>query len=72
MQNLKKFDKNFKEPITSAESIDEAKTILKNNCDYVEEKLKVLPFPCFEICCVMQNSFRQLQFIAGKSFILER
>lgn len=71
MENLKKVDKNFHSPSNYVASVEEAKEIFKQNCEYVEEKIKSFPFPCYEICIVMQNSFRQMQFLAGKSFVLE-
>lgn len=72
MQNLEKCDKNFQAAPINVNTFQEAKEVFKKNCEYVEEKLKVLPFPCFELCSVMQSSFRQLQFIAGKKFLLEK
>lgn len=70
MKDLKKCDENFQPQADQVKTVKDAKEIFKKNCIYIDEKIKVLPFPCFEICSVMQSSFRQLQFIAGKSFLL--
>lgn len=70
MANLMKCEKNFSSPSENLKTIPEAEKVFKLNCEYIAEHIKLLPFPCFEICSVMQNSFRQLQFIAGKTFVL--
>lgn len=72
MQDLKRCDLEFRAPLENADSVMKAKEILKQNNEYIEKMTKKLPFPCYEICSTMQNSFKQLQYIASKSFILEK
>lgn len=72
MQNLKKCDKNFQPPPATAKSYEDAKDIFRQNCQFVKENREKFPFPCFEMCTVMQNSYRHLQYIAGKKFLVEK
>lgn len=67
MKDLKKYDVNFREPPTTFDSIFEAKKFYKQNCAYVEEISRKYPFPNYEICKTMHNSFYLLQYIANKN-----
>ncbi|KAG5677365.1 hypothetical protein PVAND_007129 [Polypedilum vanderplanki] len=73
MKDLKRCDENFKEelPTLSRYSISDAKKIYEYNCKYIETNINKFPFPCYEICFLMQSSFRLLHFIANKPFLPE-
>lgn len=70
VQDLKRFDQQFQQPLSAVDT-KEAIKIFQTNCEYVARNVDKYPFPSFEICCVMQNSYQQLQFIAAQPFILE-
>jgi hypothetical protein len=71
MAGLSKCDPSYKTPPANVKSVDEAKTILAQNFQYAcKDNMQV--FPSFEICTSMQSSFRQLQFLAGKKFLVEK
>lgn len=72
MKNLKKYDKNFEDtPTLNVESIFEIMRLYRDNCEYIEKNIGKFPFPNYEICSVMQFSFRLLHFIANKPFLIE-
>lgn len=66
MKNLSKHDCNFKAPPTKVANMNDAVKAFKENCLFVKTSIETFPFPCYETCYVMQNSFRHLQFIAAQ------
>jgi hypothetical protein len=70
LAGLSKCDSNYKNPPANVKSVDEARTILAQNFQYIKDNMRV--FPSFEVCTAMQSSFRQLQFLAGKKFLVEK
>lgn len=71
LKDLPKCIENFIAPPTTAATFQGAVKVFEENCDFVKKNIKRFIFPCHEICYVMQNSFRQLQFIAGQIFSVQ-
>lgn len=72
MNELVKCNKNFVAPPSSPATVAEAVRAFKDNCAFVKKNIEQFPFPCYETCFVMQNSFKHLQYIAGQSFFVEK
>jgi hypothetical protein len=71
MKDLKKYDCNFEDnqpTQLNGNSISEMMKVYYKNCESIETNS--YPFPNYEICTLMQKSFRILHFIANKPYLL--
>lgn len=74
MKELKRYDKDFKEPpLTNNYSISEIQNLYTTGCEYIDKNMKekTYQFPSYEICYLMQFSFRLLHLLANKPFLID-